>query len=238
MSAKNSRHESAFQQDGISVLNGNQLHHIAAEKTTKYLVIDVNHLTPAHALTGQKDLRKKLEEMVKNPRLDPGVALAFLQMAQRWLTPANPEPATPSLFNEFPEYQTRNAQREVELRAFILEDSLWLSSAELSDRAHFTNANRSAGPNAWKRRGRTFAISVEGHDRYPEYAFDEAWQPLPVIKRILEIFADTRTPWSLAMWFGTGNSWLGGEKPKALLKKDPNRVMDAARQAREGAQHG
>ncbi|WP_052130790.1 hypothetical protein [Erwinia typographi] len=235
---KNIRQVTAFQHEGMRVLSGNQLRHIVAEEQAEYLVIDVNHLKPAHAAANQKrELRKKLEEMVNNPSLDPGVGLALLQLAQRWLQPTS-EASKPSLFDGFPAYQQRNAQREQELRAFILEDTHWLSSSELSDRAHFTNANRSAGPNAWKRRGRTFAITVEGHDRYPKYAFDEAWQPLPVIKRILEIFAGTRTPWSLAIWFGTGNGWLAGEKPKDLLERAPDRVAEAARQAKEGAQHG
>lgn len=63
-------------------------------------------------------------------------------------------------------------------------------------------------------------------------------QPLPVIKQVLDIFDGTRTPWSLAARFATGNSWLGGRRPKDLLTSDPQAVTDAALQAKSGALHG
>lgn len=243
MSAKNS----AAYSETVSLFSGQQLRSMAAEESAEYLVINVDQLKDAvPSKNGTSDaLRKKLEKLVSNPRLDPSLALAFFEIAQNLLTPSRARAKiTPtaknsnSIFSGFEQYRSNNEQRKEDLRAFILADGQWLSSSELSDKAHFTNANRSAGPNAWKRRGRTFAISVDGQDRYPDYAFDEAWQPLPAVKQVLEIFDGTRTPWSLAAWFAGSNSWLGGRRPKELLSSDPQAVIAAARQAKEGAQHG
>ncbi|BCQ34013.1 MULTISPECIES: DUF2384 domain-containing protein [Erwinia] len=231
----------------ISLFNGQQLRNMAAEESAEYLVINVNQLkdaAPSPAGNGVA-LRKKLEKMVSNPLLDPSLALAFFEIAQTLLKPARKKkPAhaggnkSESIFDGYEQYHARNQQRQHDIREFVLSEDRWIRSGELSDKAHFTNANRSAGPNAWKRRGKTFAINVEGQDRYPDYAFDEAWQPLPVIKQVLDIFDGTRTPWSLAAWFATGNSWLGGRRPKDLLTSDPQAVTDAALQAKSGAQHG
>jgi hypothetical protein len=243
MSAKNS----AAQTETVSLFSGQQLRSMVAEESAEYLVINVDQLKDAApSKNGTRDaLRKKLEKLVSNPRLDPSLALAFFEIAQNLLMPSRAGAKTTptaknsdSIFSGFEQYRINNEQRKVDLRAFILADGQWLSSSELSDKAHFTNANRSAGPNAWKRRGRTFAISVEGQDRYPDYAFDEAWQPLPAVKQVLEIFDGSRTPWSLAAWFAGSNSWLGGRRPKDLLSSDPQAVIAAARQAKEGAQHG
>jgi len=243
MSAKNS----AAYSETVSLFSGQQLRSMAAEESAEYLVINVDQLKDAApSKNGTSDaLRKKLEKLVSNPRLDPSLALAFFEIAQNLLTPSRARAKiTPtaknsnSIFSGFEQYRSNNEQRKEDLLAFILADGQWLSSSELSDKAHFTNANRSAGPNAWKRRGRTFAISVDGQDRYPDYAFDEAWQPLPAVKQVLEIFDGTRTPWSLAAWFAGSNSWLGGRRPKELLSSDPQAVIAAARQAKEGAQHG
>lgn len=231
----------------ISLFNGQQLRNMAAEESAEYLVINVNQLKDAAPLPAGKGvaLRKKLEKMVSNPLLDPSLALAFFEIAQTLLNPVRKKAHSPSrgeksgsIFDGYEQYQVRNQQRQQDIHEFVLSEGRWISSGELSDKAHFTNANRSAGPNAWKRRGRTFAISVEGQDRYPDYAFDEAWQPLPVIKQVLDIFDGTRTPWSLAAWFASENSWLGGCKPKDLLNSEPLAVTAAAFQEKSGALHG
>ncbi|AXU95832.1 DUF2384 domain-containing protein [Erwinia persicina] len=231
----------------VGLLNGHQLRNMVAEESAEYLVINVNQLKEhASPPADSRDaLRKKLDTLVNNPLLDPALALALFEVAQTLLMPARRKakvvPAakkTASIFDGYEHLRASNQQRAQDIRAFVLREDEWIASGELSDRAHFTNRNRSAGPNAWKRRGKTFAVSIDGQDRYPDYAFDEAWQPLPVIKRVLEIFDGTRTSWALAAWFASNNSWLGGRKPKDLLNSDPQAVAEAALQARSGAQHG
>lgn len=126
------------------------------------------------------------------------------------------------------------------LKDEILLDGPWLLAREVSERAGSGSAikNPSAVPNRWKQSKKIFAIPSEGKDLYPAYALDEGGQPLPVIKRILQIFDNTKTPWSLAFWFGSANSWLSSQKPKDLLTIKPDAVVNAAIKEKEGPIHG
>ncbi|MCU5773701.1 hypothetical protein N5923_12955 [Erwiniaceae bacterium BAC15a-03b] len=98
--------------------------------------------------------------------------------------------------------------------------------------------NPSAVPNRWKHESKIFAVPSKGKDLYPDYALDAGGQPLPLVRRILEIFDGSKTPWSLAFWFGLPNSWLGSKKPKDLLASDPEAVLKAAAMDKEGPVHG
>lgn len=135
---------------------------------------------------------------------------------------------------------TTNTERLEQLKKSILDDSEWLPAQEVSRRgnAGTTVKNPSGLPNRWKQSGKIFAITSEGKDLYPGYALDIGGQPLPLIKKIITLFGETKTPWSLAVWFGSPNSWLGNKKPKDLLISAPEKVLDAALQAKEGPVHG
>lgn len=133
-----------------------------------------------------------------------------------------------------------NTRRLEQLKEMILNDSEWLPAQEVSCRAGSGTEvkNPSGLPNRWKRARKIFAISSEGKDLYPDYALDEGGQPLPLIKKIIALFGETKTPWSLAFWFGTPNSWLGNKKPKDLLISAPEKVWEAALTAKDGPVHG
>lgn len=137
-------------------------------------------------------------------------------------------------------FETRNNNKINKLKDSILHESPWLLAREVSEGAGsgLTVKNPSAVPNRWKQSKKIFAIPVDGKDLYPAYALDEGGQPLPVVKKILQIFDNTKTPWALAFWFGTANSWLGSQKPKDLLTVKPDIVITAATQDKEGAIHG
>lgn len=137
-------------------------------------------------------------------------------------------------------FEARNANRLKELKNTILEDSHWLLSREVSELIGSGVAvkNPSAVPNRWKQGKKIFALPCDGKDLYPKYALDEGGQPLPVLKKILTLFSDTKTPWSLAIWFGSPNGWLGGKKPKDLLTAKPEEVYKAAQLEMEGPLHG
>ncbi|WP_413721435.1 hypothetical protein ACL2XG_20195 [Sodalis sp. RH24] len=135
---------------------------------------------------------------------------------------------------------TTNTERLEKLKKIILNDSEWLPAQEVSRRggASADVKNPSGLPNRWKRAGKIFAITSEGRDLYPAYALDIGGQPLPLMKKIIELFGETKTPWSLAVWFGTPNSWLGNKKPKDFLTSAPEQVLEAALRAKEGPVHG
>ncbi|OQV41649.1 hypothetical protein BZ160_07615 [Pantoea vagans] len=133
-----------------------------------------------------------------------------------------------------------NTAKLKQLRKQILHDSEWLPAQEVSRRAGSSASvkNPSGLPNRWKRTGKIFALSFEGRDLYPAYGLDIGGQPLPLMKKIIALFGDLKTPWTLAVWFGTPNSWLGNEKPKNLMKSEPAKVLEAAQRAKEGPVHG
>jgi len=81
-------------------------------------------------------------------------------------------------------------------------------------------------------------VPSKGKDLYPDYALDDGGQPLPLVKRILDVFSGSKTPWSLAFWFGLPNSALANHRPKDLLLSDPDAVLKAALVEKEGPVHG
>jgi hypothetical protein len=258
MTLKQQTHRRQGHRTVMQMLTADQLQHLKPSKhSARFLVIEIDpdaHTTDSDRNNdaGNSALRKKLTDMINDPAVDPKAAMQMLEIAWDMVTKSatgkipvarvdvesdNAMPAA-SIFAGFPEFQARNEERKQDLRQYLLADANWLTSAELSDRAGFKNRNRSAGPNGWKQRGKIFAINVEGHDRYPVYALDEAYQPLKILKDILTVFGDSTSAWSIASWMGTANSWLEGKKPKDLMKQDPAAVLHAALIQKAGAQHG
>lgn len=70
-----------------------------------------------------------------------------------------------------------------------------------------------------RRRSQRSLISVPygGQERYPTFQFGADGELLPVIRDVLAILPDTMTPWEIAFWFVSSNSWLGGPAPRDHL---------------------
>lgn len=134
--------------------------------------------------------------------------------------------------------QERNARRLEELKSWILADSKWLTASDLSVKAGFKAIDTDAAPKRWKAAGKIFSLKVNGEDLYPDYVLDDKARPLKVVTLILSLFKERKTPWGLAIWFGSGNSWLRGEKPKDLLLTKPDLVVMAAQEEIESGEHG
>lgn len=125
-------------------------------------------------------------------------------------------------------FQERNDRQLEELKARILADSDWLTASELSAKAGFRSADPEAGPKGWKAAGKIFSLKVDGEDLYPDYVLDEKMRPLKVVRLILSLFKERKTPWGLAIWFGLANRRLRGGKPKDLLVSKSELVLMAA----------
>ncbi|EIW8510251.1 tyrosine-type recombinase/integrase [Klebsiella aerogenes] len=125
-------------------------------------------------------------------------------------------------------FQERNDRQLEELKARILADSEWLTASELSAKAGFRSADPEAGPKGWKAAGKIFSLKVDGEDLYPDYVLDEKMRPLKVVRLILSLFKERKTPWGLAIWFGSANRRLRGGKPKDLLISKSELVLMAA----------
>ena len=112
------------------------------------------------------------------------------------------------------------------LRADYLQETPHLTAAQVHAASGLNPGNRSEPASRWKREGRLFAVRRSGIDLYPAFQFEDG-APRPVIKKILAALPNDMTGWQIAMWFASGNGWLGGAEPQERLS-DPDAVVDAA----------
>jgi hypothetical protein len=124
------------------------------------------------------------------------------------------------------------------LREMVLSACKWLTAKEVSEEAGLVNANTSSAPNKWKKANKIFAISHAGSDLFPQFALGDDGKPLPIIKVILDTFDGKKSPWAIAAWFVSSNSWLGGDTPMNILTSIPDAVVEAARMEVNSSQHG
>ena len=128
---------------------------------------------------------------------------------------------------------------ELEKRAIdaVLQGTEWSSAAEIGQRLHAKAANPHAAVSRWSQSGRIFGIDHRGKKIYPAYIFDTTWQPLPAVKRVLEIL-DDYSPFRVAAWFESTNSFLCGKRPREVISSKPSAVIAAAEDHKVGAVHG
>ncbi|WP_411563650.1 hypothetical protein [Pseudomonas shirazensis] len=93
---------------------------------------------------------------------------------------------------------------------------------------------------AWKRAGSIFSLVHEDKEYFPLYAFNSAYsfRPFSSLAAIIPTLGSSKPDWAMALWFGSSNSYLGGQMPKDVMAADPARVLDAARSEAYGALHG
>jgi hypothetical protein len=92
----------------------------------------------------------------------------------------------------------------------------------------------------WEAEGRIFSFNHKGIQLFPSYALDSAclYEPVERLREIITVLATKKDGWSMACWFGYTNSYLGAKAPKTLLNSEPDKVLDAARDAVIGIMHG
>lgn len=89
----------------------------------------------------------------------------------------------------------------------------------------------------WVTAGRIFTIERGGELLIPTYALDKLGQPEPILGEVLKVLAG-RTPFSIAAWFESPNSYLDGKRPREFLATDGLAVVKAAEHSVEGGFHG
>ncbi|QSX35587.1 hypothetical protein [Shewanella sedimentimangrovi] len=124
------------------------------------------------------------------------------------------------------------------LLQLVLKDGNWFEAKEVSDHAGYRNVNKSSMPNRWKNDRRIFAIRHNGKDLFPGYALGDDGKPIESMHRVLEIFGRQKTPLAVAAWFANDNSWLSGAKPMDVIRRDPEKVIKAAKMEVEPIVHG
>jgi hypothetical protein len=125
-------------------------------------------------------------------------------------------------------------------RTAVLESGDWMTAAEIASVAGFSASNPSTQPNKWKREGAIFAIRHNGIDYFPSYGLDAGagYRPRKAMAQVIKTFGESKDGWGLSYWFMSANSYLGGKTPRELLATQPERVIAAAADEREGALHG
>lgn len=203
------------------------LRRIDKVKAGRVLVIPISRANPKQEDTLAQTLAALVPLILESGQAQDDKTLKALVDA---LVPR--EPPEPTLLLEA--RMTARAQRAV------LEDGNWLTASEWAKVAGLSDTNPSAQPNKWKRQGLIFAIHHKGVDYFPGYAMDPdaGWRPRKALKEILEVFAGKKDGWSLAYWFHSANSFLGGQRPQDLLATQPDRVRAAAEDEMEGVVHG
>jgi len=143
------------------------------------------------------------------------------------------------LVDEVEPKRPRATRIDLEKRAIdaVLQGTEWNSAAEIGQRLDERAANPHAAVSRWQQSGRIFGIDHRGKKIYPAYIFDATWQPLPEVKKILAAL-DGYSPFRIAAWFESTNSFLGGKRPREVIASAPEAVVAAAEDHKVGAVHG
>ena len=188
--------------------------------------------------------QKKIRVSAVNRKFsDLESALIYELVKRKRLTPSN-------LY----EYKVPSAQELIESASFREPDPLvmklrmrtvdavmngteWFKGKYVGLRADPESRNPHSLVSRWIQRGEIFFLERGGVKFFPNYIFDEIGSPLPVVKEILKVF-ENRSAFRIASWFESTSSALGGKRPRELVKSDPDRVLEAARDSVMGVLHG
>jgi len=128
---------------------------------------------------------------------------------------------------------------DLERRAIerVLQGVEWSTAAEIGARRAPGAANPHGTISRWRESGAVFGIDHGGRKIYPAYVFDASLQPLPAVRKVLEILKGYEA-FRIAAWFESTNAFLGGRRPREVIGTDPDAVVAAAREHRVGPVHG
>lgn len=112
---------------------------------------------------------------------------------------------------------TARARHEIEMdnareRARFVEEFPCYTSRELAELAGHEAANASATATRWKKARRIVGLPWKGSDLYPAFQFREG-RPRPIVGKLIEALPERMSPWQVAFWLTSSNSWLGGAIP-------------------------
>lgn len=132
------------------------------------------------------------------------------------------------------------ARMQADAIAHILESGEYVPAIDIAKLAGYSQTNPNAPTSKWKREKAIFAVEKDGIDHFPLFALnpEKGYRPYPVVGEILNIFGDTRSSWALAFWFAGLNGFLDDQRPQDLLATKPELVVNAAKDAMAGLQHG
>lgn len=121
--------------------------------------------------------------------------------------------------------------------AAIFTGTEWVTAEQIGRLRDPEAKNPHGTANRWRAEGKVFALTKGGVLYYPRYAFDEVLDPYPVVGQVLAVLRGY-SPYRIASWFESTDSYLGGARPRECLCRDPAAVVDAARHHVRGPTHG
>ena len=121
--------------------------------------------------------------------------------------------------------------------AAIFTGTEWVTADQIGRLRDPAAKNPHGTANRWRVEGKVFALTKGGVLYYPRYAFDEVLDPQPIVGEVMAVLAGF-SPYRLAAWFESTNSYLAGARPRERLAHDAQAVLAAARSHVVGPLHG
>ncbi len=108
----------------------------------------------------------------------------------------------------------------------VFTDGDWLTAEQINALQATPPANKAHPASDWKRRGRIFSVTYNGKDYFESYQFDALYQPLPIVREILNAFGPTADAWTLAAWFHFPSPWLVERDDRGAVNLAPKDALD------------
>lgn len=121
----------------------------------------------------------------------------------------------------------------------VIQGAEWLTAAQVAAVAGLGQEDSISKVDEWKLDGAIFTIRLGGVDYFPGYALDprNKYRPYRALRKVIAHFQCSDDGWSLAYWFQSVNSFLGGKRPVDLLGKYPRELIAAAYDAASREDH-
>jgi hypothetical protein len=130
-------------------------------------------------------------------------------------------------------------------RELVLQSAEWLRFADIVMLLGQCHDHSDATPHSWTANKQIFTLNLDGVDHFPSYGLQvvthgtvRTCEPKPIMAALMAVLGGDDSGWRLAGWFASANGYLHGARPIDLLDAEPSRVLDAAKFAANGIQHG
>ncbi|MBP2838761.1 MULTISPECIES: hypothetical protein [Pseudomonas] len=117
------------------------------------------------------------------------------------------------------------------IRSKLFQTGDWISAKQWIYLASSSNPGVEIDPDELLANGKIFSLRPGKVDFFPTYGLDgrNGYQPIHILCDVLSVLSARMNAWSIAVWFQSENSSLGGVAPKVLLAFAPDKVLAAAK---------
>lgn len=122
------------------------------------------------------------------------------------------------------------ARRLAALHASLLRQGAW-STAAIAEARGITNNNARQWLSRHRKAHRIFTVSHEGETLLPAFLLNDELEPRPAAQEPVRLLREVgEDGWALWAWFATPSAWVGRRTPAELLDREPDVVVESARQ--------